>query len=213
MKLTTILVSILFIFQLKLKAQEPAVDLLSELSEENPTENNLLPEKMLFTQRAMWGEKGLYRLVGIAPKTLSPESRAKELKIRRTMFKIHQGIGLATAGAMLAQGIIGTKLYNNYTDNLKDTHEKLATGINIGYATTALMAFTAPPPMVNRQKFDNIKLHKLLSIVHLSGMIGTNVLAHKVADNVKLKPYHRAVAIGTFAAYTAAIVSIKFEFK
>lgn len=184
-------------------------DLLSDIQSEE--EVSLLPDRMLFTQRMMWGEKGLYRKIGIAPKTLTNESRERELKVRRTMFRVHQITGLLTAGGMVAQGILGTKLYNgNFA--IRQAHENLATGINIGYATTALMAFTAPPPFVNRKKFDNIKLHKILSGVHLSGMIATNVLSEKASEDSKYKPWHRAAAFTTFGAYTAAIVSIKLEF-
>jgi hypothetical protein len=74
------------------------------------------------------------------------------------------------------------------------------------------MAFTSPPPLVNRKKFDNIKLHKILSGVHLSGMVATNILSEKASENLKYKPWHRAAAFTTFGAYTAAIVSIKLEF-
>lgn len=207
------------VFGYMASAQENAADsLLNDLMEETaPATSDLLPERMLITQRMLWGQQGLYRKVGIAPRTLTPENRERELKVRRNMFRIHQTVGLVTAAGMLAQGIVGSRLYKpgNYTDQLKRTHEGIATGINIGYLTTALMSFTAPPPLVNRKKFDNIKLHKILSYVHLSGMIATNVLSKKIdgSDNpANIKKWHRAAAFTTFGAYTAAIATIKFEF-
>lgn len=185
-------------------------DLLNDMSvDEEPV--SLLPERMLFTQRAFWGEKGLYRRMGIAPKVLTAESREKELKARRAMFKFHQALGLVAAGGMIAQAFLGTKLYNGGFE-IRETHNKVATGTNIVYGTTALLAFTAPPPMVNRKKFDNIKLHKILSAVHLSGMITTNVLGKRASVGKGNKAWHRASAITTFAAYAGAIASIKFEF-
>jgi hypothetical protein len=185
-------------------------DLMADLKEEE-VEPIYLPEKMLFTQRMLWGEKGIYRGIGFAPKVLTAETREKELKARRIMFKVHQATGLIAAGGMIAQAILGPKLYNgNFA--IRNAHEKVALGTNIAYGTTALMAFTSPPPMVNRKKFDNIKLHKLLSIVHLSGMITTNVLAQKVSNGQVDKKWHRAAAVTTFGAYAAAIASIKFEF-
>ncbi len=195
-------------------AQISAADsLLMDLtSTEKVKSESLLPDRMLITQRMLWGQNGLYRKVGIAPRVLTSESREKELKIRRTMFRLHQGIGLATAGAMIAQGFIGSRLYKE-GGKIKELHENMATGINIGYATTALMSFTAPPPFINRKKFDNIKLHKILSYVHLTGMITTNVLARRIENNYTVnKPLHRAVAFGTFGAYALAIASIKMEF-
>jgi hypothetical protein len=195
-------------------AQISAADsLLMDLtSTEKVKSESLLPDRMLITQRMLWGQNGLYRKVGIAPRVLTSETREKELKIRRTMFRLHQGIGLATAGAMIAQGFIGSRLYKE-GGKIKELHEGMATGINIGYATTALMSFTAPPPFINRKKFDNIKLHKILSYVHLTGMITTNVLANRIENNYSVnKPLHRAVAFGTFGAYALAIASIKMEF-
>jgi hypothetical protein len=174
----------------------------------------LLPDKMLLTQRIFWGEKGLFRKMHIAPE-LTAENRAKELRVRRTMFKIHQAVGLLTAAGMLAQGILGAKLYkaggDDYT-RIKRAHEATAMGINIAYGTTALMAFTAPPAMLNRKGINNVKVHKILSYVHLTGMVTTNILADKIGDNFKLKPYHRAAAFTTFGAYFAAMAILKFEF-
>lgn len=206
-------------FSMAVSAQENAADsLLNDLmTDVEPATSDLLPERMLITQRMLWGQNGLYRKIGIAPKTLTAASRERELKARRNMFRVHQTLGLVTAAGMLAQGIVGSKLYKpgGYSDQLKRTHEGIATGINIGYFTTALMSFTAPPPMVNRKKFDNIKLHKILSYVHLSGMIATNVLSKQIDGNsnpANIKKWHRAAAFTTFGAYTAAIATIKFEF-
>ena len=79
------------------------------ITDENATPD-LLPERMIITQRLFWGEKGLLRKTGISP--LNLENREKELKIRRKMLKAHQIIGYTTLAAMVAQGFIGGKLYN-----------------------------------------------------------------------------------------------------
>ncbi|UBM58400.1 hypothetical protein LAG90_16470 [Marinilongibacter aquaticus] len=191
--------------------QELSVDdLLNEVETEQGSEN-LLPERMLFTQRIFWGEKGLYRKVGLASKTITPESRAKELRTRRTYFKLHQALGFLAAGGMLAQAIIGPKLYNG-DFQIRELHESVALGTNIAYGSAALLAFTAPPAQINRKGFSNIQLHKWLSAVHLSGMVATNVLGHMASEGKVSKNVHRAAAVTTFTAYTAAIVTIKFEF-
>ena len=78
------------------------------ITDENATPD-LLPERMIFTQRLFWGEKGLLRKTGIAP--LNLENREKELQLRRKMLKAHQIIGYTTLAAMVAQGLIGGKLY------------------------------------------------------------------------------------------------------
>ena len=197
---------------------ENADSLLNALSSEVQTEN-LLPERMILTQRVFWGEKGLFRVAHIAPK-LTIENRQRELRVRRNMFKVHQAVGILTFAGMLTQGFLGAKMYDyDFTtkpfekyDKLKNIHSGVAKGINVAYGTTALMAFMSPPKQINRKGISNMKVHKALSYIHLSGMITTNVLSGKIKENPNLKPYHRAAAYTTFAAYAAAIAIIKFEF-
>ena len=59
---------------------------------------------MIFTQRALWGNNGLLRKAGIFP--LNVEQREKELKLRRSMLKIHQIIGYLTLAGMVTQGFL-----------------------------------------------------------------------------------------------------------
>ena len=150
----------------------------------------------------------MLRVTGVAP--LTPENRQVEMKIRRTMLKLHQAGGFITLAGMIAQGFVGAKLYANPTSDLRNWHTSLAAFVNISYATTALLTFTAPPPLVNRKGVSSIKIHKALAMVHLLGMIATNVLADQVEDNPNLKPYHRAAAYATFGAFAAAAIVIKF---
>ena len=67
----------------------------------------LLPEKMIFTQKILWGEKGLFRKTGISYLTI--ENREKELIVREKMLKAHQIIGYITFAGMIYQGILGGK--------------------------------------------------------------------------------------------------------
>jgi hypothetical protein len=182
-------------------------DLLMEISQEEDT-LSLLPSKILITQRILWGQKGLMR--NFSTFKLTPESRELELKIRRKMLVAHQITGIITLGGMIAQGIIGQKLYNG-DYSLKEVHEGLAVGVNISYFLTASEALFAPPKMMNEYKgYGSIKIHKYLAILHLTSMIATNVLAGLAEDNPKLKPYHRAAAFTAFGSLFAAMVIIKF---
>jgi hypothetical protein len=197
---------LMFLFFSPLASQDN--DLLKQLRQEEKADTALLPPKIIFTQRIFWGEKGLFRSWGWAPLTV--DQRKKEMQTRRFMLKAHQVLGFVTLGGMIAQGIVGSQLYNGKPE-LKDTHEALATGINITYSMGALMSLFAPPPLVNRDKgLTSLRLHKWLAVVHMSGMIATNILAGQIENNPDLKPIHRAVAYTTFAAYTAAVVVIKF---
>jgi hypothetical protein len=201
------------LFSLQLFAQEDTTavnsnNLLDELTQNDSTTVKLLPDHLIPTQRLMWGPRGIMRNFNAFE--LSPQSRELELKIRRTMFVSHQIVGFCTLGAMVAQGIVGSKLYNGDA-GIKNLHEGLATGINIGYSLTAFEALFAPPKMINDYKgYSSIKVHKYLAILHLTGMIATNVLAGMLEDNPSLKPYHRAAAFTTFGSLAAAMIIIKF---
>jgi len=184
------------------------IDLLGELQASDQEQVQLLPNHFIPTQRLLWGEKGLMR--NFKAFELSPQEREKELSIRRKMLVTHQILGFATMGAMVAQGIVGAKLYNGNI-GLKDTHEALAAGVNIGYFTTASLALFAPPKMLDERKgYSSIKIHKMLAIVHLTGMITTNILASQLESHPNLKPYHRAAAYTTFGAFAASMIVIKF---
>lgn len=183
-------------------------DLLGQLLKEEKTDSALLPERMIITQRMLWGEKGLMRTSGLAP--LGIDQRKREMQTRRLFLKTHQALGFVTLGGMVAQGIVGARLYNgNY--KLNDAHEALAAGLNVSYSLTAAMSLFTPPPLIQRdRKISSLKLHKWLSIVHMSGMLATNILAGQIEDRPSLKPVHRAAAFTTFASFAAAVVVIKF---
>ncbi|MEC8636516.1 MAG: hypothetical protein VXX99_03840, partial [Bacteroidota bacterium] len=112
---------ILFIFQAVVAQERDA--LLEGLFEEEMTmEEQLLPQKMIFTQSLLWGKNGLFRKTGISK--LSIEKREKELKVRNVMLKSHQIIGYLTLAGMVAQGIMGGRLYNGDYE-LYDAHKRL----------------------------------------------------------------------------------------
>lgn len=181
-------------------------DLLNEIA--NTDQEQLLPSKMIFTQRMLWGQHGLMRHCNKFE--LTPEKRQNELKIRRGMLVAHQIGGFVTMGGMIAQGIVGAKLYSG-DGSLRSTHEGLATLVNTTYFTTAGLALFAPPKMFNERKgYSSIKVHKALAALHFTGMLATNILAGQLESHPELRPYHRAVAFTSFAAFAAAMLIIKF---
>lgn len=191
---------------LNVGAQTDSLDLLLQLGSEEPVE--LIPKRMIFTQRMLWGEKGLMRTLKVAP--LTDHGRETELKIRRGMLVTHQVLGFATLAGMVAQGIVGSKLYNG-DYKIKDLHEGLGTAVNITYFTTAGLSLFTPPPLISRQVkgLNGIKMHKTLAVVHLSAMIATNVLAERAGD-IKIKPLHRAAAFTAFGSFFGAMLVMKF---
>jgi hypothetical protein len=191
---------------LNVGAQTDSLDLLLQLGSEEPVE--LIPKRMIFTQRVLWGENGLMRTLKIAP--LTDQGRETELKIRRGMLVTHQVLGFATLAGMVAQGIVGAKLYSG-DYKIKELHEGLGTAVNITYFTTAGLSLFTPPPLISRQVkgLNGIKMHKTLAVVHLSAMIATNVLAERAGD-IKIKPLHRAAAFTAFGSFFGAMLVMKF---
>ena len=106
-RLYVLLIFVLTVGITQVHAQE-LDDIFNSIEKEE--ELPLLPDKMLFTQRFLWGENGLLRRSELAP--LSPIQRSREIELRRKMLVTHQVLGYVTLASMIAQGIIGGKLYN-----------------------------------------------------------------------------------------------------
>ena len=192
----------LFIFQLT-AAQDRDSLFESLFEEEMRMDEQLLPQKMIFTQSLLWGKSGLFRKTGISK--LSVKQREKELKVRNVMLKSHQILGYLTLGGMIAQGIMGGKLYNGEYE-LYETHKKLGRWVTASYFTGAGLSLFAPPPLIrNRVKgLNSIKAHKFLAYVHFSGMIATNAWSKEDRD------WHKYAAYTTFVSYATAVLVFKF---
>ena len=204
-----ILTTILTIFiNCSVLGQDFAEEFESLINQEKPS---LLPEKMLITQRVLWGEKGLLRKTGIVK--LSLENREKELIIREKMLKAHQIIGYITFAGMIYQGILGGKLYNG-DYSVYETHKTLGKVVTATYFTGAGLSLFTPPPLVSRKKegLNNIRLHKILANLHVPAMIVTNIYADKQQGNRSHKKIHKASAYTAVASYTLAMFTIIFDF-
>ena len=180
-------------------------DLFNSLRQETVKDESLIPKRMIFTQRALWGNKGLLRKFGIFP--LNVEQREKELKLRRSMLKIHQIIGYLTLAGMVTQGFLGGKLYNNWERGLYNTHKTVGNLTSISYFTGAGLSLFAPPPLINKKSkgLSSIKAHKYLASVHLSAMLATNIFKKRNQQIHKISAY---TAVRSFAA---AVLVFKFN--
>ncbi|MBK7096682.1 MAG: hypothetical protein IPH57_17065 [Saprospiraceae bacterium] len=49
-----------------------------------------------------------------------------------------------------------------------------------------------------------------MSVIHLSSMIATNILAGQLESHPDLRPYHRAAAFTAFGSFALAMIVIKF---
>jgi uncharacterized membrane protein len=196
------------IFSVNCFAQDFTEEFENLINIEKPS---LLPEKMIFSQRIFWGEKGLLRKTGIVK--LSLENREKELVLRERMLKAHQIIGYITFAGMIYQGILGGKLYNG-DYSVYDTHKKLGNIVTASYFTGAALSLFSPPPLVNRKRegLNNIRLHKILANVHVPAMVITNIYADKQYEKKSYKEIHKVSAYTAVASYTLAMVTIIFDF-
>jgi len=195
-----ILFSLLFSIEIKAQTEE---DLFNLIIEEEKSEQPLLPERMIFTQKFLWGKEGLFRKTKLVP--LSLKMREKELKVRRAMLKTHQVIGYTTLLAMIAQGFLGGKLYNG-DNQLYDAHKTMGKVVNIGYFTGAGLSLFAPPPIINKKVrgLNSIKAHKILATVHFTAMLSTNYFSDRDRDA------HKASAYTLFGSFAAAVLVFKF---
>ena len=193
---------IFILFSISINYSQEKEDLFNLISEEEK-QIELLPERMVFTQSLLWGKNGLFRKTGISD--LNIQNRERELKIRKNMLNAHQVIGYITLASMVAQGIIGGKLYNG-DESLRNTHKTMGNIVNIGYFTGAGLSLFAPPPLINKkvQGFNSIKAHKILATIHFSAMVATNHFKDRNKDT------HKAAAYTAFASYATAVLVIKF---
>ena len=198
--------NLFFLFMLTLLGQSLLAqeDLFAELEKEAPREELLLPPRMVFTQKFLWGDNGLFRKIGLSP--LNIEQREKELKLRRSMLKLHQIIGYLTLAGMVTQGFLGGKLYNDWERGLYRTHKTVGNLTTLSYFTGAGLSLFSPPPLTNKKHkgLNSIKAHKYLASIHFSAMVATGIYKNR---NKKIHKYSAYTAVGSFAA---AMLVFKF---
>ena len=182
-----------------------------------------LPQNMPIVKKMFWGENGLLR-----DSFVDPNSRIKELKIRRDMLQLHQRFALITLGALIYQTSIGFKMtedgqYKKY----KDTHMKLGY-ISFGtYMTAASLSIFAPPGMkYSKKRFSSNKLHRYLALIHFTGMAMQPWLGYKTSvanincsngvagacdDSENLTNIHKTVGTITVSSYFLAFLTTLFK--
>jgi hypothetical protein len=202
--------AILFILLInnQLQAQNDTAVLQNNLDINEIDSSLLKPQKMLFTQAILWGSHGLLKnKLGNGDMI---QERTIQLNLRRKMLNVHQLGGFITLGTMLAQGFVGSQLYKG-DYKVKELHENLGTAVNISYGITAVNSLFTPPAVFQRdKKLSSMRIHKWLAVVHLTGMIATNILGNNIQNNASLKPWHRAAAYTTFASMATSMIVIKF---
>jgi len=176
----------------------------------------LLPDKMSFLERGLWGENGIVRGIGLAS-PLTPEVRKHELDVRRTMLTAHQIGGFATLGLMLATCYYGQRIIDGGVDgrrNYESTKNTLVLATITSYSITALLSILSPPPLIRRDEFSTTTLHKFLAWFHVAGMIVTPILGSLINTNrtfnMDKAHFHQVAGYITTAIFATAMIVITF---
>lgn len=169
--------------------------------------NDSLPSNMPLNTRLLWGNKGLFRSINLVP-----DSRSKELNLRRNMLQWHQRLGFVTLAAMAAQVSIGKKLYaGNYTQERQNLHKQLGYTSYGLYLTTASLSLLAPPARLYSKKMSSIKIHRYLALVHFSAMMIQPWIGRKAANANDADDYRRLIDLHNQVG-TVAMVSLSLAF-
>jgi hypothetical protein len=171
----------------------------------------LLPEKISFMEKALWGESGFFRKIGLASE-LTPESRKSELQVRRTMLTMHQIGGFITLGSMVTACYFGQKIINGER-GYRTNHQLAVTAAIISYSATGLLAVLSPPPLIRRDEISTTTIHKTLAWVHFLGMVVTPILGNMIgrhADFDHRAHIHQVSAYVTTATLALSMIVITF---
>ena len=147
----------------------------------------------------------------------SAQEQAK-LDQRTHMLKIHQRLGLITAGALVATVIMGSSVEESTSSSTRDLHAALGSATAGLYITTAYFAIRAPKISGTKTR-GPIRWHKTLAWIHGPGMILTPVLGALAYGQTRrgqevhgIASAHGPVAYVTAVAYGAAILSVSLKF-
>ncbi len=158
--------------------------------------------------------------LGFSPAESQANAREQALLDKRThMLKIHQRMGLITAGPLIATVLTSINAGGKSEGTAsRDLHVALGALTGDLYGITAYYAIRAPR-IPGTETRGPIKVHKILAWVHGPGMILTPILG-AMAFNQKnngekvhgIAAAHGPVAIVTAAAFGAALLSVSVKF-
>jgi hypothetical protein len=158
--------------------------------------------------------------LGLTPEQAQGNAREQELLDKRThMLKIHQRMGLITAGPLIATVIASMGAGGKSTSTAsRDLHVALGGLTGDLYGITAYYAIRAPR-IPGTKKRGPIKFHEAMAWIHGPGMILTPILGAIAFDQKSngekvhgIASAHGPVAIVTAGAFGAALLSVSVKF-
>lgn len=147
----------------------------------------------------------------------------RRISRRRTMLKLHQGLGLAMAGGLVGTTVLGQIQFNRSFRGGGDDrallawHKGFVIGTSALFATVGTLGLLAPEPFEkDTSRWDTIAFHKLFMAIATVGMVTQAILGIAATNNygnlseVDLATAHQVVGYATLGAVMAGIVSLTF---
>ncbi len=211
-------------------ASQMEVDLYARLGNVSSREDTvphlvtprLLPQDLSIMEKGLWGEDGVLRSTGIAS-PLAPQSRRSELRLRRSMLTVHQVGGFLTVASMIATVYYGQKSLldpnsGQRSDPYRKSHQLFETTTIVLYSATGALAIFSPPPLIRRNEFNTVMVHKTLAWIHFIGMVVTPILGGTILKRGPIGRYvdlnqarfHQISGYVTAGALTASMIVVTF---
>ncbi|MBE4752112.1 hypothetical protein G4177_28515 [Corallococcus sp. ZKHCc1 1396] len=152
---------------------------------------------------------------------LDPELEG-QLKTRRTMLKLHQGLGLGMAGGLTAATVLGQIQFNRSfrgggdDRSLLAWHRGVVIGTSLLFATVGTLGLLAPDPVERDFQWDSVTFHKIFMSLATAGMVAQAVLgilatqSYGELSEPKYATAHQVVGYATLGCVAAGIVTLTF---
>ncbi|AEI63810.1 hypothetical protein LILAB_09495 [Corallococcus macrosporus] len=146
----------------------------------------------------------------------------KRIGRRRTMLKLHQGLGFAMAAGLVGTTVVGQLQFNDSfrgggdDRNLLGLHRGLAIGTSALFASVGLLGLLAPEPFEKEFQWDTITVHKMFMALATVGMVAQIVLGIMATDRfgrlseTDLATAHQISGYVTLGAVSAGVFTLFF---
>ncbi|WP_253910648.1 hypothetical protein, partial [Pyxidicoccus fallax] len=146
----------------------------------------------------------------------------KKISRRRTMLKLHQGLGFAMTAGLITTTVVGQLQYNDSfrgggdDRNLLGLHRGLAIGTSALFASVGLLGLLAPEPFEKEFQWDTITFHKIMMSIATVGMVAQVILGIMATNRYgrlserDLATAHQVVGYTTMGAVSAGVLSLFF---
>jgi hypothetical protein len=153
---------------------------------------------------------------------VDPELEAKVAR-RRTMLKLHQGLGFGMAAGLVATTVVGQLHFNDRYRGGGDSgryrvlHRGLVIGTSTLFTSVGLLGLLSPEPYEKKGlRLDTATVHKLFMSLATAGMLTQVVLGLVTRSQegnlsqVNLATAHQAAGYATIGAVSAGVITLFF---